>query len=63
MFIEIITKDKEKVSLNVSQIVAIHPYRKGTCIFDSCGVDYEIKESYEEFMTRLYNLISSNGKK
>ena len=57
MFIDVTTAKGEKLSLNLSHIVAIHEYRKGTIIFDSCGIDIEIKESYEEFMKRLCDLV------
>lgn len=58
MFIEITTRKKEKVSLNISQIVAIHSYKNGSVIFDSAEIDYDTEESYDSVMGRIYALIT-----
>ena len=61
MFIEVITKRKERLSLNISRIVSVISTKKNTVIFDSAGVVYEVDEPYEEFMERIFALISPNS--
>ena len=60
MFVEIITKKKERLSLNISQIVSVISYKKGTMIFDSAGVGYELDEPYECVMERIFARISQD---
>ena len=59
MFIEFTNRRDEVVSLNVSQIHFVTSDSKGAVIFDLVGMDYKLKESYEDFMARLYALLSS----
>lgn len=58
MFVEIITKKKERLSLNISQIVSVIAVKNRTFIFDSAGVDYEVDEPYDEVMERIFDIIS-----
>ena len=60
MFVEIITRSNEKVSINISNIISITPYRKGCIIFDVAGVDYSTKETYESVMSRISRLVTLN---
>ena len=61
MFIEVITKSKERLSLNISRITSVISYKKGTMIFDSAGVGYELDEPYENVIERIFALISPNS--
>lgn len=58
MFVEIITKKKERLSLNISQIVSVISTKNKTVIFDSAGVDYEVDEPYECVMERIFARIT-----
>ena len=55
MFIEFITKRKEKVCININHILYVTETKTGTIIVDSIGTDYVLESSYEEVMKRIYN--------
>ena len=55
MFIEFITKRKEKICLNICEILYVTEVKGKTVIVDTIGTDYEIDDSYEHVMKRLYN--------
>lgn len=57
MFIEVVTREDEKVSVNISQIVTVMPHYGGSIIFDSNEIFYELEESYESVMGRIFDLI------
>ena len=58
MFIEIITRDYERVSINIPQIVTVMPHGNGSIIFDSNEIFFELNESYESVMGRIYALLT-----
>ena len=58
MFIEVITRDDERVSINISQIVTVMPHGNGSIIFDSNEIFFELNESYESVMGRIYALLA-----
>ena len=58
MFIEVETRKKETVSINISHILFITPNKDGCVIFDITGYDYEVKESYEAVMERINALLT-----
>lgn len=58
MFFEFVTRKNEKVTINVSMILFITPYKNGTMLIDCEGNDYESNETYESFITRLQDTIS-----
>ena len=53
MFIEFVNRKNETISLNAAYILFVTSDKKGAVVFDIEGLDYELKESYEEFMARL----------
>ena len=55
MFIQFITKRKEKVCLNINQILYVVEVKGKVVIVDTIGTDYEIDDTYEHVMKRLYN--------
>lgn len=58
MFIEVITRDYERVSINIPQIVTVMPHGCGSIIFDSNEIFFELEESYESVMGRIYALLA-----
>ena len=58
MFVEVITRKNETVSLNVSHILLVAPYKDGAAIFDVPGNDFLLKESYEVVMERINALLT-----
>ena len=58
MFIEVITRDYERVSINIPQIVTVMPHCCGSIIFDSNEIFFELEESYESVMGRIYALLA-----
>ena len=54
MFVEFITKRKEKVCINIKHILYVTETKTGTIIVDSIGTDYVLESSYEEVMKRIY---------
>ena len=57
MFIEFVTRKNEKVTINISMILFITPYKNGTMVIDCEGNDYESSEKYDSFIERLNNII------
>lgn len=57
MFINIETRRKESVSLNVSYILFVTPEKDGCVIFDIVGNDFTLRESYESVMERINALL------
>ena len=55
MFIQFITKRKEKVCLNINQILYVAEVKGKVVIVDTIGTDYEIDDTYEHVMKRIYN--------
>ena len=55
MFIEFITKRKEKFCLNINQILYVTEKKGCAIIVDIIGTDYEIESTYEDVMKRIYN--------
>ena len=58
MFIEVETKKKETVSINISHILFVTPYKEGCVIFDVTGNDFLLRESYESVMERIGSLLT-----
>lgn len=58
MFIEIVTRRKEILSLNVAHILFVTAYEEGTVIFDVSGNDFMLDESYESVMERINALLT-----
>lgn len=56
MFIEFETTAKEKVLLNVNQILYVTKDKKSTIVLDINGVDYRVSEDYESLIARLQQL-------
>ena len=57
MFVEFVNRKNETVSLNISQIHLVTSDKKGAVVFDVMGLDYELKESYDDFMARLCKIL------
>ena len=55
MFIEFITKRKEKFCININHILYVIEKKGCAIIVDIIGTDYEIENTYEEVMKRIYN--------
>jgi hypothetical protein len=53
MFIEIVTKRNEIAQINVNMIILVAPKKNGTYILDISGNEYEILESFVDFIARL----------
>ena len=56
MFIEVETLHNEKVLLNIEHILYIAKDKKSTIIFDTCGIDYRVKDDFVELSVRLKQL-------
>lgn len=61
MFIEVLTRDQERVSINISQIVTVMPHGNGSIVFDSNEIFFELEESYECVMGRIFDLITPDS--
>ena len=57
MFIEIVTRRDENVSINISHILFVTSDKKGAVVFDVTGNDYMLKNSYEDVMERIFNAL------
>ena len=54
MFIEILTKKKELVYLNISNIIFITPTKNsGSLIVDTYGNEYETLECYKDIVQKI----------
>ena len=58
MFIEVMTINNEKISLNINNILNFSPVKKGTCVYMTNEEDFTITEGYEDFKLRLRRLKS-----
>ena len=56
MFIEVLTKRDELVTINVSDIRLITSNKNKCLIIDNDGLDYELNETYNEFIQRFSNI-------
>ena len=61
MFMEIITKRKEVVNININQIVYITPDKDFTVIVDSTGQDYYVDEPYNKLVERIKAVAGQNS--
>ena len=61
MFMEITTKRKEVVSINVNQIVYITPEKDFAVIVDSTGQDYYVDEPYKSVVERVKAIVNQNS--
>ena len=58
MFIEVETRKNETVSINISHILFVTPYKDGCAIFDVAGNDFLLKSSYDSVMERINALLT-----
>lgn len=58
MFIEVETRKNETLSINISHILFVTPYKEGCVIFDITGNDFDLKSSYESVMERINALLT-----
>lgn len=58
MFIEVMTINNEKISLNINNILNFSPVKKGTRVYMTNEEDFTITEGYEDFKLRLRRLKS-----
>lgn len=56
MFIEVVTINNEKISLNINEILNFSPVKKGTCVYMTNEEDFIISENYDVFKEKLKSL-------
>lgn len=60
MFIEFTTKKNEIVYMNINRILLITPGKKGgTNVIDIDGLEFNLLESYSDFISRLEKVLNS----
>lgn len=61
MFMEIVTRRKEIVNININQIVYVTPDKSSTVIVDSIGQDYYVNEPYDSVVARIKAIVKQNA--
>ena len=56
MFIEVVTKNNDKVAINLNHILLIAPSKSGAIIILTDECDYKIAESYDSLLNRIQKL-------
>lgn len=58
---EIVTRRKEIVNININQIVYVTPDKSSTVIVDSIGQDYYVNEPYDSVIARIKAIVKQNA--
>lgn len=59
MFLEVVTRKKENVFLNVEHILFVTQYKNGAVIFDILGNDYYMDEPYSSVCSRINEILKT----
>lgn len=55
LFIQLITIKNERIYMQITRIAYICEYKKRAIIFDIDGQEFDLNETYDEFIVRFNN--------